>query len=385
MDPVLPNLLAVLGVMGAIGWIFVHLGGAWSLRRIGALPAAPRPVSPASLSIVIAACDEADTIEPALSTLLEQDYPGLEIVVVDDRSSDGTGAIVDRLAAADPRVRVVHIADLPAGWLGKTNALRVGAATARGEFILFADADVHYRPGALDSAMAYVTTEAIDHLTLLPKLRHRSLLHEAMMNAFAAGYASRAILSAKPFGYGAFNLVRRAVLERSEGFEWFRMEVIDDMALGLVIARAGGSGRFLIAPDALELSWYPSAAAAIRGVEKNAFGAMARYSLGWTVTIVAATILGFVAPFLPVLAPAGPWAWAIPAVALGALAAHASAARLRLGHSLASGLLTPVANLTMAWALVRSAYRCVRQRGVVWRGTLYPLESLKKGRKIAFP
>ncbi len=385
MSPDLPNALALLGILGALGWIFVHLGGAWSLSRIRSLPAAQCPQPAPGLSIVIAACNEADTIEPAVRTLLEQDYPGLEIVVIDDRSTDATGAIVDQLAAADPRVRAVHITELPAGWLGKTNALRVGAASASGEFILFADADVHYRTNALASALAFVVRERVDHLTLLPRLHHASLLHEAMMNSFAAGYASRAMLSSKPFGYGAFNLVRRAVLERSEGFGWFRMEIIDDMALGLVIARAGGRGRFLIAPDALDLMWYPSAAAAIRGVEKNAFGSMARYSVGWTMAIVAATVFGFIAPFLPLLAPAGPWVWAIPGTALAALATHAVIARRRLGHSVASGLLTPVANLTMAWAVTLSTVRCLRQGGIVWRGTLYPLEKLRKGRKIAFP
>lgn len=385
MEPAIPSILAILGALGAAGWVFMHLGGAYSLWRIGALPMSRRVGPMPALSIVVAACNEADTIGPAVRTLLEQDYPGLEIVVVDDRSTDGTGEVVDVLAGSDSRVRAVHITELPAGWLGKTNALRVGAREATGDFILFADADVHYRPGALAAALSYVTVEEVDHLTLLPRLHHGSLLHEAMMNSFAAGYASRAVLSSKPFGYGAFNLVRRSVLERSEGFEWFRMEVIDDMALGLVVERAGGRGRFLIAPDALDLIWYPSAAAAVRGFEKNAFGALARYSVGWTVAIVATTIFGFVAPFLPLVAPVGPWALLIPAVAVAALTAHAAVARARLGHSLTSGFLTPVANLTMAWALVRSTVRCLQQGGVVWRGTLYPIDELRKGRKIAFP
>jgi hypothetical protein len=263
--------------------------------------------------------------------------------------------------------------------------LREGADAATGEFILFADADVHFRPGALATALAYVTNEQVDHLTLLPRLHHRSLLHEAIMNSFAVGYASRAALTSRPFGYGAFNLVRRSVLERSEGFAWFPMEVIDDMALGLVIARAGGRGRFLIAPNALALTWYPSAAAAVRGVEKNAFGAMARYRVSWTVAIVVATGISAIGPFLPLIDPAGAWVWALPVVALTSLVIQALVARRRLGHSFASGLLSPVAFQCIVVGLVLSTVRCLRQGGIMWRGTLYPIEELRKGRIINFP
>lgn len=377
--------LAAFGLLATAGWVFVHLGGAWSLWRIAALPmpAAPGPLP--SLSIVVPACNEADNIEAALRTLLAQDYPGLQVIVVNDRSTDATGAIADAIAAGDARVRVVHITELPAGWLGKTNALRAGAEAATSDFILFADADVHFRPGALQAALAYVAHEQIDHMTLLPRLHHHSLLHEAIMNSFAGGYASRAILSSKPFGYGAFNLVRRSVLERSEGFAWFPMEVIDDMALGLVMARAGGRGRFLIAPSALELEWYPNVAAAVRGVEKNAFGAMARYRVGLTVLIVSVTCLGAVGPFLPLLAPIAPWVAWVPVTALASLAVHAVVARWRLGHSLVSGMLIPIANLTIAWGLILSTLHCLRRGGITWRGTLYPIEELRKGRKIAFP
>lgn len=347
------------------------------------MPASPGPLP--GLSIVIPACNEADNIGPALKTLLAQDYPGLQVIVVNDRSTDETGAIVEAIAATDARAEVVHIAELPAGWLGKNNALRRGAAAATGEFILFADADVHFRPGALAAALSYAVREEVDHLTLLPRLHHDSLLHEAIMNSFANGYASRAVLSSQPLGMGAFNLVRRDVLERSEGFEWFPMEVIDDMALGLVIARAGGRGRALIAPKLFELEWYSSVAAAVHGFEKNAFGAMARYQAAWTVAIVGTTLLGAVGPFLPLLDPVATWVCALPVVALGTLLVLAVVARLRLGHSLISGLLVPAANLIFAWGLVLSTIRCLQQGGIKWRGTLYPIEELRKGRKIAFP
>src|SRR6185369_2740694 len=107
-------------------------------------------------SVVVPACNEARTIERALTSLLAQDYPDLEIVLVDDRSSDETGAIIEHLAASDRRISAIHVRELPAGWLGKVHALQRGLERARGELVLFTDADIHFAPGALRRAVAWV-------------------------------------------------------------------------------------------------------------------------------------------------------------------------------------------------------------------------------------
>src|SRR6185369_5444580 len=102
----------------------------------------------------VPACNEAGTIETALASLLAQDYPGLEIVLVDDRSSDGTGVIIDRLAASDPRISAIHVRDLPIGWLGKVHALQRGLERVRGALVLFTDADIYFAPGSLRRAVS---------------------------------------------------------------------------------------------------------------------------------------------------------------------------------------------------------------------------------------
>ena len=118
------------------------------LRRFADLDPTPPPRWP-KLSIIIPACNEAETIEPALAKMRLLDYPELELVLIDDRSKDATGAIMDRVAAEDPRFRVIHVEKLPEGWLGKVHALKLGTESSTGEILLFTDADVLLAKDAL--------------------------------------------------------------------------------------------------------------------------------------------------------------------------------------------------------------------------------------------
>ena len=165
-------LIAYLAVVIAY-WLWVLYA---LLRMTRAMPllsdlTPPEPERWPTLSVVVAACNEADRIEAAARTLLEEDYPDLEIILVDDRSADSTGEILDRLAADDDRAKVLHITDLPDGWLGKVHALRCGLEASRGDFVLFTDADVHFAPGALRKAVAWCEDQGLDHLAAFPTLR----------------------------------------------------------------------------------------------------------------------------------------------------------------------------------------------------------------------
>ena len=123
------------------------------------------------VSVIVPACNEADKFESAARTLLAQDYANLEIILVDDRSTDSTGQIADRLADSDPRVRVLHITELPDGWLGKVHALDRGLAQCSGEIVLFTDADVHHRSDTIRRAVAFMQSEKLDHVAGCPSLR----------------------------------------------------------------------------------------------------------------------------------------------------------------------------------------------------------------------
>ena len=167
----------VLPFLLSVGTLFVWLGGigmiVFNSRR--ALVLAAMPAIEAShddmptLSIVVPACNEEDTIERGMNSLLALDYPHLEIIAVNDRSTDRTGAILDRLALSDPRLRVLHVETLPAGWLGKNHAMHSGSQAAKGKWLLFTDADVVFAPDALRRTVAFAERECLDHLVLSPR------------------------------------------------------------------------------------------------------------------------------------------------------------------------------------------------------------------------
>src|SRR4051812_1089949 len=174
----------------------------------------------------------------------------MEIVAVDDRSTDDTGAVLERMAASDQRIRVVHITELPSGWLGKNHALHVGAALASGEYLLFTDADIVFDPDAMARAVAYTEDTGIDHLTLGPELESASMLLELVVTYFTLGF----FLLYKPWlvheadrdehiGVGAFTLVRTSLYRTFDGHRRIALRPDDDIKLGRMVKVAGGRQR----------------------------------------------------------------------------------------------------------------------------------------------
>lgn len=385
-------MLAGVGGLACLFWMILHGLGALALMRVPRLifPAKPRPVLP-SLSVVVAACNESESLEPALLSLLQQDYPDLQVVLVDDRSSDDTALIVDRLAHSDSRIRAVHITELPPDTLGKVNALRCGMQQSSGEYVLFSDADVHFRPGILQAAMELVLGKDLDHLTLLPRLKSTSALHAALMQAFFVGYIRRTkaksdlISDQTPFGYGAFNLVKRSAFERTEGFEWFRMEVLDDLALGALMKQSGARSAFAVAVDALEILWYPAWVAAVRGFAKNAIGGLAGYRFTSLIGLAAGMLWLGIGPALVFLQSSFRFLWLLPLLSLVALFVESFVARKRFQLELLPGMMAPLTHLLMTYAVLRSGWICFRNKGIFWRGTFYPLKALRAGRRVSFP
>jgi glycosyltransferase involved in cell wall biosynthesis len=389
--------------MGVVGWVLFAWGATASLlwcavclrqahlaRRLRLLADEPceRTAWP-RLSVVIAACNEADTIEAALASLVAEDYPDLEIVVVDDRSTDATGAIVDRVAAADPRVRAVHVRELPAGWLGKVHALDAGVRAARGDWLLFTDADVHFARGALRRAIARSERERLDHLTVLPDVHTHGFLEEVVLVAIgelfmrSLGAAQIDAPGSKAFaGIGAFNLVRRSAFDRTEGFRWLRMEVVDDVGLGLMMRRAGARTGFALGAGTVSLYWYSSLRAMAQGLEKNMFGLYARFRYGRLLLTTLVTWALVVGPAVALAQRATPIGWALGAAAWASMAVYAARIAGKSRRPLSACLLLPLGHLLLPLILLRSAVACFRQGGIVWRGTRYPLDELRAGQRV---
>jgi cellulose synthase/poly-beta-1,6-N-acetylglucosamine synthase-like glycosyltransferase len=337
------------------------------------------------VSLVIPARNEERNIREALGSVLQLDYPRLEILAVDDRSTDGTGAILDDFAAEDPRLRVEHIQELPPGWLGKNHALHRAAAQASGDFLLFTDADVVMDDDVLRRAVAHMEREQLDHLALAPYVEMPGLLLQSFaitftvfLSAYFRPWKARDPKSSAYIGIGAFNLIRTRVYRELRGHELIAMRPDDDMMLGRIIKRHGYRQDFADATDKMSVPWYGSIREMTVGLEKNLFSGV-DYRLSVIVVSSLIALLFNVAPFLMVWLTSGiPRAMFGGSVAILLLASLGAAQRLRLPRSAA--LLFPLAVLLFLFVQWRATWLTLTQQGIRWRDTFYPLAELKANR-----
>jgi cellulose synthase/poly-beta-1,6-N-acetylglucosamine synthase-like glycosyltransferase len=341
-----------------------------------------------SLTVVVPARNEEDEIEPALRSLLQLNYPQLTVVAVDDRSSDQTGPIMDQLAdepSALAMLRVMHVNALPPGWLGKVHAMWTGAQHARSDWLLFTDADCVFRPDALRRAIQYATTTSTDHLVLFPTA-HMKNLGERMMISFPQVMSNFAIRPWKVrdpdardhIGVGAFNLIRRSAYDAIGTYEKLRLEVVDDIKMGEAIKKSGLRQDLVFGPGLVTLRWAVGAAGVVSNLEKNLF-AFLRFHLGLVLAVCIAVFFLCVWPFLGLILAPG-WARAGFAVAVAGIAVAYAITGRYMSSSPLLFLTCPVSALIFDVAVLRSAYRTLRDGAVTWRGTKYPLAELKKKR-----
>lgn len=337
------------------------------------------------LSVIVAARDEERHIEGAVTSLLGQSYPEYELIVVDDRSTDRTPAILANLARTNARLRVVRVDSLPAGWLGKNHALHVGAERATGALLLFADADVMLRPDTLSRAVRLLHVEKADHLAVAPDLVLPSWTLALVVNYFMMWFLlwlrpwkTRDAQSSAYTGIGAFNLVRTEAYRAVGGHSRIPLRPDDDLMLGKLLKRA--AYRQIVAAGNREVTveWYRTLGELARGFRKNAFAGL-RYSVPLAAgTIVGNLVLG-VWPFVAIGLTTGAERALYVASALGQMAAYAGPAyRQRTRPWLA--MLYPVAALLFVAILSAAVIRTLRRRGIEWRGTFYSLDELRANR-----
>ncbi|HTW57562.1 MAG TPA: glycosyltransferase family 2 protein [Terriglobales bacterium] len=386
----------------------IVLGVAWLSRIIDAALGMPsvadvsrrewdrNPVSAAGnprVSIIVPARNEELAIEQALNSLLALDYDNYEVIAVDDRSTDRTGAIMDSIGknrrpnqarTGHPILHVIHHQELPAGWLGKTHAMWTAANQATGEWLLFTDADVLFKPDSLRRALAYAETERADHVVLFPQM----IMHspgERMMIAFfqtlfVFGHRPWKVADPKAddhMGVGAFNLVRRRVYDLVGTHEALRMEVVDDMKLGKVVKKAGFAQRNVFGGDLVSIRWAHGAMGVVNNLTKNFFAVL---SFQWPRALLSAFGLAFLnlGPFLSIWLAHG-WARMPYGVALGSMFAIYVGISRRSSVPPYYFLLHPVSSALFIYTLLRSMVLTLWNDGIEWRGTKYPLEDLRKG------
>jgi glycosyltransferase involved in cell wall biosynthesis len=382
--------LLIVVAVGALGYAVIVLRAA--LLSAGRVPVLERlrPREPKrwpKVSVVIPACNEADTIERALESRLREGYPNVEYIVVDDRSTDGTGAIIDAIAERAPRVIALHVKDLPEGWLGKLHAMRVATERATGEFILYSDADVHHEPGTLTRVIAHAEEQGIDHVAVLPSLWSSTFWCDVVMNTFLRQLVTVARIwrvadasSKVAVGGGVFNLVRRSALEKAGGLEPLRLEIADDAALGQMLKWSGAKQAVLNARGFVGLYYYRSVAEAVRGMEKNAF-AVLRFSVARAIALASFYLFAELGAVIA-LAAGGSTARLVAGSALVVLFGAQTALARWLHRPVLPFLLSPIGGLIMTFALLRSTILTLVRGGIDWRGTRYPLALLKRHMRL---
>jgi glycosyltransferase involved in cell wall biosynthesis len=353
-----------------------------NLALVPRLRAGKQPRQTPLVSVVIPARDEERTIERTVRAFLAQSWAALEIVAVNDRSTDSTGAILTRLAKEDRRLTVIDNEEPPAGWLGKPWALHQGSLRARGELLLFVDADVIYAPEAVAAAVAHLQERSIPMIAVLPHFEMRGFWeHVAMPNlAFFAftilplWLSNRTKIPVLAIGSGTGNLIRRADYDAVGGHEALQDSVVDDVALSRLLRRSGRRTEIVRADHMVTVRMYEGLGEIVRGFTKNGFAVIGRNYLA----MVCFLVLGVVLHLLPFALALTGNVVMIAVVAVLTLTRLILFASLRyrldnalLGHPLMIGV--------WIFIMLRSVWFTGVRRQLSWRGRTYDARNTKFG------
>jgi len=381
-----PSVVEIAAWAVALGWC------AKTTDALRNLPSVPNliglewdiwPEGLPGLTVIVPARDEAANIAATLDTLMQQDYKNLRVIAVDDRSDDETGAIMDGFAERFPqRVTVVHVTELPEGWLGKVRAMAVGLELCETEYVLFTDGDVLFSPSILRRSLAYAVRERADHLVTVPTMQVKSWGEGVVLGFFQIFglWGARPWRASDPdakreaIGIGAFNLLRREALAEMGGLAPQRLVVLEDITLARRVKEAGMRQRAAFAPGLVLVHWAVGADGLIRVMSKNLFSAM-----NFQPVLAFAACLWIVAFCLGPIAGLFWWGTIVPALLVTACLSVAYRLYGELSWIKAKYAWGfPLGAIAFMYAVVRSVAVVWKDGGVKWRGTLYPLKELRR-------
>jgi len=348
--------------------------------------------------VIIPARNEARDIRLTVDSLRAQRGVEMDVLVVDDHSSDATASIIAELAAKDHRIRLLTAPQLPPGWLGKPHALAYGVSRAKHSWLLFVDADVQLAPDAVATAVLAAQARHADLLTLVPRPILGGFWERAIQPVMAAvlfyGVCFAKVndpADPQSAGIGAFLLIRREAYDAVGGHAAIRDRVIDDYALAQMVKRAGRRIWLADGGDLIAIRMYHGLSEIWRGWSKNLYDGLRlpvwihigkhQWYLFENRPVV---VLGLLVTFLTgaFLFPLGALAWALVTHQEGpemAMAWSAGALFLLFGGVLCRGIglfpgwmaVFPLgAAVTIAIA-INSAWQVLGRGGPVWRGRRY--------------
>ena len=379
---------------GALVWVWQAITALFGMARLpdltgkdADLPPLPTGEGP-HVTVIVPARNEEAAIQSTLRSLLASTRLRLQIIAVNDRSTDHTGERMDAIAlqaaaSGGPHsLQVLHIRELPAGWLGKPHAMALAAQQATAPWILFTDGDVQFHPQALQLALREALASHADHLVLVPSLILKTTGERAMLAVMQvlAQWAVRLWKVSDPkardfLGVGGFNLIRRAVYKQVGGFEALRMEVLDDLRLGWRVKRSGFAQRVAVGAGLVRIRWIDGALAVVHLVEKNGF-AIYRFRVG--LTLAASLGMAMLAVWPIAAMAAGGWSLAAGLVTYAAIGLVYLANRRVTQVSPWMALFFAPATALVTFSFLRSMVLVLVRNGVDWRGTRYSLAELRR-------
>jgi glycosyltransferase involved in cell wall biosynthesis len=382
-------LRIIFWITGAF-WLLATVELLRSILSLKHLPTIrPLPEPQPTLSVIIAVRDEAARIEKTVRQVLAQQGVDLQLIVVNDRSRDATPQILNQLSSEFSQLKILTLDHLPEKWLGKCHAMHVGAHYASGEWLLFTDGDVWLAHDVAARAIAAAKTMGVDHVTLapgqhMPENQKPGALYQSVMLMFQVilnvhlGRANRDRPNSMA-GIGAFNLIRKDIYEKIGGHEALRLEVADDMKLGLLVRRANpmGKSRALLAEDAVECDWAGTVGGLKRALEKNMWSGL-NFNLTLAILLTLLFVALWIIPFVALLYLPAPSAIAA-AFGLPLLILISSVQAAKNRWRLWPSLFAPIAGPIIAGVLWNSIFTTLRQGGIRWRDTFYPLSLLRSG------
>ncbi|MEH7491905.1 glycosyltransferase family 2 protein [Neobacillus sp. 3P2-tot-E-2] len=376
-------MLTVLFSLGILVWTVFLIDGLIGLQKIDALDTEDCLENGPLLSVIVAARNEEYQIRDSILSQLAQTYRNVEWILVNDRSTDATGLLMDDLQKEDQRIKVIHIEVLPEGWLGKNNALYQGFLKASGKWLLFTDADVKFEKEAFAKALHYFEKHKLDHLTAAPNLSAKKFWLKSFIAFFLFGfsYFKRPWAANNPkskigTGIGAFNMVLKEAYSNFGTHEMVKMRPDDDLQLGMRMKQAGYAQRIATGLTLIEVEWYGSLQEAFIGLEKNTFA-----GLHYRVSMVFFAILGVfitnVLPFITIFSSDKIVALLSLGIILLSGIHYMLVIKKMTIFSPAMFLVLPVTALLFIYSIIRASYLTYKRGGIMWRGTLYKLRELR--------
>ena len=378
--------------LGPLAWLAYGFIAYAGRRRMLLLkrPVDALPADPPRVTILIPAKDEGERIRSCIGSALAQDYPNFNVIAIDDRSTDNTGAVMDDMAAKDANLKAFHnTVAPPGGWTGKNNALHTAAAEAKGNWLLFVDSDVVLEPDALSASMAVLLRKKFDMISLLPKLESHSIW-ESLLVPLAGAAASSMYLIAltntqqtkTAFANGQFLMISRAAYDAIGRHEVVRDRYCEDVEIARLVKEKGMRPRVSWGNEFCAVRMYSSLGAIFRGWSRIYYAA--RVGSPWRVLAAALFVIlcGFSA--YAALAwgayrlfgqPAAHWpggaTWLVAGgVHFAVLTAAVATLYHWSGNPRRNALLFPLGGSMLLGIFARALHMCVTKK-VEWRGTAY--------------